>query len=227
MIKFVNVSKQFEQKKVLKNINIEINSGDFVALTGINGAGKTTLVNLLIGSLKPTSGEIRSNLGLANFGLQIQDVTFNLNLKPKDYIRLQQDIYNISNEQVDKYLMLTGVDQFLDLKIKKLSGGQKQRLNILLAIIHDPKVMIFDELTTGLDALSRYQMRDLLRHFNQEGKTIILVSHYMDEIEDLCTRLICLKNHQVETDDTIQNVLGKYDVVNLDQYFKLIMLEEK
>lgn len=227
MIILKDVNKNFGSVEVLRDINLRINDGDFTAIAGVNGAGKTTLVNLLVGSLVPTKGTIESSFSKQDFGLQIQDVTFNKFVTPRLYIDLQKDLYDIDNETVLKMSKLIGVSPFIDTKIKKLSGGQKQRLNILIAILHNPKVMIFDELTTGLDALSRYEVREILRNLNDEGTTIILISHYMDEIEDLCKKIICLKDGQVADYANIPDLLVKHDVSSLDQYFKKVMMEVK
>lgn len=225
MINLKNVSKSYGKNPILDNINLTIEDGDFVAIAGINGAGKTTLVNLMVGSIKPTTGEVETSFKQSEFGLQIQDVVFNKFVSPRLYIDLQKDLYKIDDETVERMMKLIGVDEFVDKRIKKLSGGQRQRLNILIAILHNPKVMIFDELTTGLDALSRYEIREILRGLNKEGTTIILVSHYMDEIEDLCRSVICLKNGKIADYTSIKQLLVKYNVNSLDEYFKKVMME--
>lgn len=224
MIKLTDVSKVYGTKTVLNNVNLTINQGDFIAIIGMNGSGKTTLTNLIVGSKKPTSGTVTTSLKRRDFGLQIQDVVFSPHVKVKDYIKLQQDLYQIDRETIDQMVNLIGLSDLLAMKIKKLSGGQRQRLNILMAIVHSPEVMIFDELTTGLDALSRYEVREILRKLNQMGKTIILISHYMDEVEDLCNKVICLKDGQISDYLTVDQLLTKYETVNLDEYFKVKML---
>ncbi|MFV0246664.1 MAG: ABC transporter ATP-binding protein [Mycoplasmatales bacterium] len=227
MIKLDNVSKSFGEKEVLHNISLKINDGDFVAITGVNGAGKTTLVNLIVGTQEPSSGTIDTSFEQKDFGLQIQDVVFNKFVTPKLYIDLQKDLYDLDQKDVDEMTKIIGVDSFVNTKIKKLSGGQRQRLNILVAILHKPKVMIFDELTTGLDALSRYEVREILRNLNKKGTTIILVSHYMDEIEDLCKKVISLKDGKLKDYATISTLLKRNKVKTLDEYFKKIMMGVK
>lgn len=224
MIKLENVSKAYGSKQVLSDINLEIEKGDFIAIIGMNGSGKTTLVNLIVGTILPTAGAITTDLDLSNFGLQIQDVVFNPYMKVKDYVNLQRDLYKIEDSVLTEMVEMIGLSDLLNSKIKKLSGGQRQRLNILMAIIHAPEVMIFDELTTGLDALSRYEVRDILSNLNKMGKTIILISHYMDEVEDLCNKVICLKDRTVSDFATIDSLVAKYNVNNMDEYFKNKML---
>ncbi len=224
MIELNNVSKAYGETEVLQDVNIKIKKGDCTAIIGMNGSGKTTLVNLIVGTIKPTSGTIEHQFSLADFGLQIQDVIFNPYLKVSDYIKLQQDLYQIPDETVKEMIKLLNLNEMQNMKIKKLSGGQKQRLNILLAIIHNPEVIIFDELTTGLDALSRYEVREVLKNLNKMGKTILIISHYMDEVEDLCNKIICIKNGKISDYDQINNIKTKYEVESLDVYFKNKML---
>lgn len=223
MIKLEEAYYSYGKKEVLSNINLTINSGDFIGVTGANGSGKSTLIYLLSGNLPLKKGAREITFASEEIGIQIQDAIFDDNMFVKDYIELYVNIYRLKeNDYKDKVLLLE-LDKLYNIKIKKLSGGQRQKLNILLSIIHSPKLIFFDELTTGLDALSRLKVRNVLKLLNEEGTTIIMVSHYMDEVEELCNRVLCLKNGSIAIDSTIQDIKLKYNLKNASELLEILL----
>lgn len=223
MIKLENAYYSYGKDEVLSNINLTINSGDFIGITGVNGSGKSTLIYLLSGNLPLKKGHRELTFASDEIGIQIQDAVFDDNMFVKDYIELYTNIYRLKeNEYMDKVLLLE-LDKLYNKKIKKLSGGQRQKLNILLSIIHSPKLIFFDELTTGLDALSRMKLRKVLRLLSEEGSTIIMVSHYMDEVEELCNRVLCLREGVIAIDSTIQDIKLKYNYKNTSELLEILL----
>ncbi len=223
MIKLENACYSYGKDEVLSNINLTINSGDFIGITGVNGSGKSTLIYLLSGNLPLKKGHRETTFASDEIGIQIQDAVFDDNMFVKDYIELYTNIYKLKeSEYMDKVLLLE-LDKLYNKKIKKLSGGQRQKLNILLSIIHSPKLIFFDELTTGLDALSRMKLRKVLRLLSEEGSTIIMVSHYMDEVEELCNRVLCLKEGVIVIDSTIQDIKLKYNYKNTSELLEILL----
>lgn len=227
MILLKDVTFGYTKKEtILENINLNINQGDFLAIIGVNGAGKTTLINLIIENYKPTKGKVITNIKKENIGMQIQDATFDEAMRVKDYINLYVNLYNLNKKEYNHLIGMLKLETLLDKKIKKLSGGQKQKLNILIAMIHNPEILIFDELTTGLDAISRYEIRKLLKEINKKGTTIIMISHYMDEIENLCNRVVMLENKTIYFDYKLEEIYEQYNISKLDDFFAILVEKE-
>lgn len=181
--------------------------------------GKTTLVELICQTKKPTSGEINYYFDddkiKEHIGVQFQEGTWPLGLSAYDIIDFYKGIYpHIKEDKIKQLVEIFDLKKFYKKSLNKLSGGQRQRFNALLAVIHNPDLIILDEVTTGLDI----QMRNnILKFLKQQAiekeKTIILVSHNSDEIEYLCQRVILLHNGSILIDLTIQQVFEKYQSV--------------
>lgn len=206
------------------NINLEFYEGENIGLIGANGAGKTTLVEQLVGLNKPTSGEIIYAFGKTkaqiskNIGIQFQDSTYPPNITVRAIINFVRDAYNaeISNEELNKMIDIFLIRPFYKQEAYSLSGGQTQRLNILLALIHKPKVLFLDELSTGLDINIRTQIKIFLKEYIKKNNiTLILISHDMNEVEYLCDRVIIMKSAKVIMDTSVKE-LTKNKKVSLE-----------
>ena len=211
LIEMKNVSFQYEYTQVLKNISFKVNEGDFLALLGPNGSGKSTLLKLLLGLMKPMEGQIllfnqpieafrqrewigyvsqKSNAFNSGFPATVDEVVKSgLTKKMGLFKGLPKDV----NEKVQTVLQSVGMEQFRFRNIGQLSGGQQQRVFIARALISDPKVLILDEPTVGIDHENVQSFYDMLATLNEEQhKTIILVTHDVDTVSNRISHVACL-----------------------------------
>lgn len=181
--------------------------------------GKTTLVELICQTKKPTSGEINYYFDddkiKEHIGVQFQEGNWPLGLSAYDIIDFYKGIYPyIKDETIKQLVEIFDLKKFYKKSLNKSSGGQRQRFNALLAVLHNPDLIILDEVTTGLDIQMRNNILKFLKQQAiEQEKTIILVSHNPDEIEYLCQRVILLHNSSILIDLTVQQVLEKYQSV--------------
>lgn len=205
LIEVEDLSFGYQQQTVLENIQLQVPEGDFLAIVGPNGSGKSTLLKLLMGVLKPISGEIRfrdaslrSRLGYVSqkasqssgFPATVKEVvasglTGKLGLfqrmKKQEWLRVKQTLKRV------------GLEQFANRNIEQLSGGQKQRVFIARALVGEPQVLIMDEPTVGVDFKAKQQFYDLLTKLNkQQGLTIILVTHDLEMVPEVANQIVCL-----------------------------------
>lgn len=234
LINVQNLTKEFgkldKKKVVLNNINFEIREGENVAFLGTNGAGKTTLVEILAGLNKPTSGTVEYKFAydktpLEKLGIQFQDSSYPPGITVKEVIKFIIGVYSckVSEEELEGLINIFGIDIFYKRRASSLSGGQQQRLNALLAIIHKPKVIFLDEISTGLDISIRTRIKDFIKEYAIEnGMTIVLVSHDMPEIEYLADRIIVLDKGTIVASIYKDEIMAKYgDVTNfISNYIK-------
>ena len=225
MIRIEQIEKSYKDKKVLKGVNLSIERGSCTGLVGSNGAGKTTLVDIICKAKKADGGSINYDFNendlFSHMGVQVQEAGFDKRLKIKDVIDLWKTIYPKTTANIEELIDTFDLRPILDQRVDKISGGQKQKLNILLAVFHNPELLIFDELTTGLDAVSRDGVHEFLITLNKElGKTIFIVSHYMDEVEALCDMVYFLKDGVVFESGSPSEIKEKHGVANLQDFVK-------
>jgi ABC-2 type transport system ATP-binding protein len=217
-IEVTNLRKSYGTVHALGGIDLAIaGQGQIIGLLGPNGAGKTTFVEILEG-LRPRSSGTVTVLGLdpatasaslrARIGVQLQTTAFMPDLTVTETLRLYAALYPRS---LDAASVLARVDLSDKAKasVRGLSGGQKQRLALALAMLHDPDLYILDEPTSGLDPIARRQIHDILTSLKQAGKTILLSSHYLDEIEALADRVVILAGGKVVADGTPLELLAR------------------
>ena len=218
IIEVNNVTKKFGGKIANNKISFKIKRGERVGIIGENGAGKTTLVEQLIGVSKPTSGKIKYNFSYQKtpqekMGMQFQESSYPDGLSVKDIIDFSLEIYgsNINKKSLDEILDKFQVSDFYKSKAKGLSGGQQQKLNVLLAIVHNPEIVILDEISTGLDISAREEIVGYVDRITKEKKmTTIMISHHMSEIQRLCSRVIILSKGKIFMEETISNIKKKH-----------------
>lgn len=204
------LKKRYGNIQVLNGVNFEVKQGEIFAILGRNGAGKTTLINALM-QLTEYEGEIvydfnKKNL-YKNINLQLQTSQFEEGAKVLETCKLYKALLR-SDVNLDNLLDELELSNFKNNYIKTLSGGQKQKLSIVLTLIGQPKIMIFDELTTGLDTIARRGIWDLLKKINKiNHTTIILTSHFLDEVEYLADRVMILDNGIAIKIDTVNNII--------------------
>ncbi|MCL6428732.1 ABC transporter ATP-binding protein NatA [Spiroplasma sp. JKS002669] len=220
LIRLNNISKSYNNKKVLTNINLTINKGEKIALLGANGQGKTTLIEIITQIQLPTSGTIDYFFDNKQFkqeiGLQFQENNWPANLTINDILSFYKKIYSkIQTERIQYLIKNLDLSSLLKYKAQKLSPGQKQRLNLLLALIHNPKLLILDELTSSLDL---HLQKNIIAYINEivknQEQTLLLVSHNLLEIETLCSRIIVIKDEKIIFDDKKTNILKQYNNLN-------------
>ncbi len=202
MIRINNLAKRFGEIIALDDISLSIEKGEAFGLLGPNGAGKTTLINILCTYLDHDSGTVEID-GLAlpgkarelkkRFGIVPQEVSLYEDLNALENLQLWGKLYGLSGttlkERSDSILKSVGLWDRRKDAVKHYSGGMKRRLNIAAGILHDPPIIFFDEPTVGVDPQSRNFIFELIEAMHEEGKTIIYTSHYMEEVERLCTRV--------------------------------------
>lgn len=224
-LKVEGVTKSFGQQKVLKGISLEIRKGEIFGIVGASGSGKTTLLEIITGNLPPDTGEIlyepkqlihfsqgkemnldsiyaNQNLLKRTIGYSPQDPSYYDNLTCYENINLFGKLQGIPTEirKINAAILLKLVEltQAKDKLAKNLSGGMQKRLDLACSLIHDPKILVLDEPTSDLDVVLRNQMWDLIQKIKSKGTTVIMSSHFLDEIEALCDKIIILNNGKIE-----------------------------
>ena len=207
VIRLEDVVKRYRQKTVVNSVSFAINQGEVFGLLGPNGAGKSTTINMICGLTPATSGKI-TVFGYDNstelskikprLGLVPQELAMHYDLKAWENLELFGGLYGLRGQKlkqaIDRALDFTGLLEYRNKFPKSFSGGMKRRLNIACSIIHEPELLIFDEPTVGIDPQSRNHILNSIRTLNQKGATVIYTSHYMEEVEALCTRIGIMDN---------------------------------
>jgi ABC-2 type transport system ATP-binding protein len=212
------LTKTYGDVAALRGIDVSIAAtGQIVGLLGPNGAGKTTFVEILEGLRPATSGAV-SVLGLdpahasaalrARLGVQLQSTAFMQDLTVLETLRLYAALYPKSRAADDVLQRVDLIDKARAM-VRGLSGGQKQRLALAMAMLHDPDLYILDEPTSGLDPIARRQIHDILLSLKRDGKTVLISSHYLDEIEALADRVIILAAGAIVADGTPLDLLAR------------------
>ena len=209
-IELKEISKTYGNIKALNKLSIEINSGTLFGILGPNGAGKSTLIKILATLIEPDSGEVYlNNINVIKeprkirelIGYVAQDIALDKILTGRELLDFQSDLYHMSKK--DKYIRINFlIDQlqmsdWIDRKCGTYSGGMKRRIDLAAGLLHLPKVLILDEPTVGLDIESRNIIWQLLQNLKEDGMTIILSSHYLDEIDKLADRLVIIDDGKV------------------------------
>ena len=201
--------REYEEKIAVDAFNMDVDEGEFIGLIGPNGAGKTTLVKLLTGIIAPTSGKIQV-MGFYPNKLEKalkqqyavvmgQKSQLFFELTAEDTLRLFKEMYRISEDEYRKnknfFVELFQVQELMDVQVRTLSLGERMKMELIVALLHNPKILFLDEPTIGLDAVAGKQIRTFLKDVNESrGTTILLTSHYMEDIKVLCKRSIVV-NH--------------------------------
>lgn len=236
MLETINLSKTYKDKKAVDEVNLYLNEGESVGLLGPNGAGKSTTISMISSLLKPTSGdvvfegksiimnptEIRKVLGVVP-----QEIALYEELSAYENLKFFGEIYKVDKgvleKRIQEVLEMVGLENRQKEVIKTFSGGMKRRINIAAALLHQPKILILDEPTVGIDPQSRNHILETVRNLNEQyGTSILYTSHYMEEVEQLCDRVYIMDHGKIvasgsksellsilSNDDTIQVQLSK------------------
>ena len=230
LIKIKGVSKSFSSNQVLRDINLSIPAGGIFGIIGINGSGKTTLLKVLIGFYNSDKGEvffkgrdIKKQDISRSFGFATQDNCFYDKLTVEENIKYFGRLYGLKedfiNEHMKNLLLLVKLYDAKDKVADELSSGMKRRLDLACALIHDPEVLILDEPTEDLDPSLRSDMLHLIRKISKSGRTIIMTSHLLGEVESVCDRIAILHDATIiksGTPNTIKDSYSKDDEIHLE-----------
>ena len=219
------LTKKFDHTTVVDNVDLMIYPGEVFGLLGPNGAGKTTIIAMLLGLVHPTSGtraiyghdvDTHRTEALQHVGAMIEAPSFYPYLSGWDNLKvLSAPRGAISNERIYEVLEIVGLAERAGDRYRTYSLGMKQRLAIALTLIHDPRILILDEPTNGLDPRGIVDIRSLIERLAQQGKTVILCSHLMHEVEQVCHRLAIIRQGQIITQGTVQDIVGQRDLETL------------
>lgn len=222
-VEFNDVAKNYADLRALNGISLQVEEGAFFGLLGPNGAGKSTLINAMSGLVVPTSGDIKVHgydvikdyrhtrrlLGLVPQEL-IADPFFNI----RELLELQSGYFGMKGAQqskwIDELLERLALADKANANTNQLSGGMKRRVLIAMALVHKPKVIVLDEPTAGVDVDLRRTLWDFTKELHQQGHTIILTTHYLEEAEALCEKVAIMQKGQVKAVDKTQALLNKH-----------------
>lgn len=234
MIKISNLIKKYGKLEVLKGIEAEISSGKVTAIVGPNGSGKTTIIKIILGLVKADYGfisidgkKINGDYEYRNhIGYMPQIASYPENLTVLEVLSLIKDIRNRNDNPEDLLLKKFELVGELTKPVRTLSGGNKQKLSAVISLMFNPEILIFDEPTAGLDPVMSNRFKEVVIEEKKKGKTIILTSHIMSEIEELADEIIFLLDGKIYFQGSVMNLLFEKGEVKLEKAVAKI-LEEK
>lgn len=214
------ITKKYKNIVALEKINFEINKGETLGVLGPNGAGKSTFVSIFTGTLKPTSGDIvingyslSSNLGEIKklIGYVPQDIALYPTLTGLDNLRFWAELYGLRGKKrdarIDEVVSIIRMNDRIKDRVDTYSGGMKRRVNIAVGLLNHPEILILDEPSVGIDIQSRKYIFEAIKELKEMNKTILLVSHIMDEMETLCDKIAVLEEGKLRAIGTKDEVL--------------------
>ena len=228
MLEVDALKKSYGNLVAVNGVSFQAGAGEIVGLLGPNGAGKTTTVSMIAGLLRPDSGSVRiegqplsgdTDPNKRRIGLVPQDVALFDELTAQANLELFAALYDLdgsaAKRAIGDALDLVGLADRAQERVRNYSGGMKRRLNLAAALLHDPQILLLDEPTVGVDPQSRNAIFDNLEVLKQRGKTLVYTTHYMEEAERLCDRVVIIDHGQVVANDTLQGLYRLLPVTNL------------
>jgi ABC-2 type transport system ATP-binding protein len=228
MLQVDALKKSYGNLVAVNGVSFQAGAGEIIGLLGPNGAGKTTTVSIIAGLLRPDSGSVRiegrplsgdTDPNKRRIGLVPQDVALFDELTAQANLELFAALYDLdgtaAKRAIGQALDLVGLADRAQERVRNYSGGMKRRLNLAAALLHDPQILLLDEPTVGVDPQSRNAIFDNLEVLKQRGKTLVYTTHYMEEAERLCDRVIIIDHGQVVANDTLQGLYRLLPVTNL------------
>lgn len=229
-----NATKSFGGRKVVDDLSFTVKRGEVFGLLGHNGAGKSTTIEMILGLKKPDVGEL-TILGLEaskhrkevfeKVGVQFQSSAYQEAIRVDEVCEEYASLYK---EPVDYKMLLEqfGLKDLMKNPVMKLSGGERQRLSVVLSLIGNPEIIFLDELTTGLDVAARREVWKTLKKLKEQGLTIFLTTHYMEEAENLCDILCIIKSGKKVTEGTVDEVIRSSPYESLEEAYLWYMGED-
>lgn len=227
-----DIKKSYNRKPAVSGVSFSIKPGETFGLLGPNGAGKTTTISMLATLLKPDSGDILvgDNSVVTNpkgvkklLGYVPQDIALYTSLSAEENLKFWGRMYGLKSdklqERTKKVLELVGLTERAKDKVESYSGGMKRRINIAVGLLHEPKLLLMDEPTVGVDPQSRNKILETVKDLSQQGMTIIYTSHYMEEVEFLCDKVAIMDSGRIKGMGTVQELkelVGNKDLIKID-----------
>lgn len=220
-LELTSVSKNFGEFHALSSVSLTVEQGDFFALLGPNGAGKTTLISIIGGLARASSGSAKV-MGFdvvdqfrearRSIGIVPQELVFDPFFTVRETLRFQSGYFGLNNNDdwIDELLHSLSLADKADNNMRTLSGGMKRRVMVAQALVHKPPLIVLDEPTAGVDVELRQTLWRFVSQLNQQGHTIVLTTHYLEEAEALCNRVAMLKNGKILIEDSTPNLLSKH-----------------
>lgn len=242
MLQIENLSKKFNDLLAVDHISFHVNPGEIFGFLGPNGAGKTTTINCICGLLKPDTGSIRiDNEEITSSGTKIrkklgvvpQEVALYEELNAIENMHFWGGLYGMKGKQlkerIDTLIDLAGLKDRAKDRVKTYSSGMKRRLNMAAGLIHQPKLLLLDEPTVGIDPQARHQMLETVRGIARDGTTILYTTHYLDEAEALCDRLAIIDHGRIlasGTQEEIKQIVGENRLLKVTGSFQKELAEK-
>jgi ABC-2 type transport system ATP-binding protein len=228
-----HLNKKYNKQEILKDVSFTISSGDVLGIIGENGAGKSTLMSILVTLIKPSSGDVLyddnsviSNPSYirGNIGYVPQDISLYEDLSGIDNLKFWAKTYHLYGDDMKNRLTvikdIIGLDdEILKKKVKTYSGGMKRRVNIGVALLNDPDIIVMDEPTVGIDIASKDYILAVIKKLKNKGKTIIYTSHYLDEIEGICNKICIMNKGNIIDFKNIEDITNNANNKTLRQYY--------
>ena len=228
MLEVRGLQKRYGSLVAVEEVSFRASAGEMVGLLGPNGAGKTTTVSMIAGLLQPDRGEVRIQGGVVSretdpvkrrMGLVPQDIALHDELSASENLALFGAIYNLSGKTLHKAMAaaldVAGLAERAKDRVSTFSGGMKRRLNLAAALLHAPGILLLDEPTVGVDPQSRNAIFSNLEELKRQGKTLVYTTHYMEEAERLCDRIIIIDHGKVIANDSLEAVRRLVPAVNI------------
>ncbi|QYE99792.1 ABC transporter ATP-binding protein [Paraclostridium sordellii] len=235
-------AKKYRTKKeeflAVDNISFKVNEGEIVGILGPNGAGKTTLLRMLAGILTPSSGNIKiaghdyskdKNSSKCEIGYLSGNTRLYGRISPRELLKTFGSLYEMSDKDIEnsieKVVNVMDMSTFIDNRIANLSTGQTQRTSIARCLLHSPKIYIFDEPTLGLDVISSQSIIEFMKNERENGKTVLYSTHYMEEAETLCDRILMIYKGKIIANGTSEKLKQQTSTDNLRDTFIALAME--
>jgi Cu-processing system ATP-binding protein len=231
LIELKNIEKTFGKYQVLKNISLKIEPGKITAIVGPNGSGKTTIIKSILGLVQPDKGEIllnnksviKEHLYRKDIGYMPQAASFPDNLTVNEVFSMISDLRMQQMNGNAELINILNLQTELNKKIRNLSGGNKQKVSACIALMFNPKIIILDEPTAGLDPVASANLKRKIIEQRDAGKTVILTSHIMAEIEELSDNIIFLIEGKIVFDGSLKNLVGLSGETKLENAIAAMM----
>jgi ABC-2 type transport system ATP-binding protein len=217
-VRFADICKSFGDKRVLDGLDFAVDRAEVYGLLGPNGSGKSTAINILCNLLDPDSGTVEiagklaSRMTRNGVGMCPQEIALYRDLYPAENLRFFAALYGLSKadaaRRVAELTQLFGLEAFARTTVSALSGGWQRRVNLAVALVHQPGVLILDEPTSAVDVEARHELWQTIEGLKKQGMTILLTTHHLDEAERLCTRIGIMKDGRIAEEGTVTKLLS-------------------
>ena len=218
VVRFVALRKSFGDRRVLDGLDFSIARAEVYGLLGPNGSGKSTAINILCNLLDPDGGAVEiagqptSAAARSVIGFCPQEIALYKDLYPGENLRFFADIYGMPKanaaRRIEELIQLFGFERFARIPVSELSGGWQRRLNIAVALVHSPEILVLDEPTSALDVEARHELWRTIEALKKQGMTILLTTHHLDEAEQLCSRVGVMKNGRIAKEGSVSELLS-------------------